>query len=137
TPAGSSRLFQVLSGSTIGNGAWIFSPTTRWSSKNSSTKCASTKPALWLVFSEPFSSGFASQQTIWAPCLKAKHRVVLKLTSETFVRWRGRKYEIAEQSCDHHRRGPRHRQSLRATICRGRRPRRHRRHCRARRAGGS
>jgi chlorite dismutase len=29
----------------IGSGAWIFSPTIRWSSRNSFTRCASTRPA--------------------------------------------------------------------------------------------
>src|SRR6185295_7450960 len=40
----------------IGNGESIFLPTIRWSSKSSFTRCASTKPARFMVYSAPFLS---------------------------------------------------------------------------------
>src|ERR1700722_16330515 len=46
----------------IGNGAWTFSPTTRSCSRNSFTKCASTRPARPTQNSAPSTSASASSR---------------------------------------------------------------------------
>ena len=82
------RVIQIISGS-IGFDDWEWGVDLFADDplvfKNSSTKCASTKPARFTVFSAPFLSGCASRRPIWLPCSKARRLTLFRLICETPV----------------------------------------------------
>src|SRR5579871_1604575 len=67
-PVASTRSFPDQSASTTGNGASTCSPTIRWCSNSSSTKCASTNRARATASSARFTSGSDSLRRSSADC---------------------------------------------------------------------
>ena len=136
------RVTQIISdpsASMTGNGASIFLPTIRWFLKSSFMKCASTKPAPFTACSALFCRASFSFGAAGKFVRRQDAELYLNFSQIGLLSWligdpsRWRSHALERQSHRHHRRRPRHRQSIRPALRRRRRSCRRCRHRRWRR----